>query len=196
VPLTPVMLIRQVFKNLTCQASSGLVSIAIPDIYMLQPYTVTNRHGKQVTKKRYVQIAAVVALRLKEDEQSANVKPTEDDESPAIFHGAYLLISNRYDAPREALQTYVKRWSIEVFFRTAKQELHFESCHSESVAHHHALFELLFAAETLLAVSLFEMNKEKTSGDEGCRSAAFSTLIAKPVREPTKVKSESTLILT
>jgi hypothetical protein len=74
--------------------------------------------------------------------------------------------SNRYDVPNEVVQTYVKRWRIEVFFRTAKQELAFEKCHSESEAHHHAHFELLFAAETLLAVALFELNKEKTS-DEG-----------------------------
>jgi IS4 transposase len=59
------------------------------------------------------------------------------------------------------VQTYVKRWRIEVFFRTAKQELAFEKCHSESEAHHHAHFELLFAAETLLAVALFELNKGK-----------------------------------
>jgi hypothetical protein len=60
----------------------------------------------------------------------------------------------------------VKRWRIEVFFRIAKQELAFEQCHSETEAHHHAHFELLFTAETLLAVALCELNKEKTS-DEG-----------------------------
>ena len=135
---------------------------------MKQPYIVTNRKGKQVTKQRYVLIAAVVAMRLKEDESSLKVEQTEDDESPATYKGAYLIISNRHDAPKEALQTYVKRWRIEVFFRTAKQELAFENCHSESEAHHHAHFELLFTAETLLAVALFEMNKEKTSDGKGC----------------------------
>ncbi|TVY10350.1 transposase [Paenibacillus cremeus] len=169
VPLTPVMLIREVFKTLTRQGASGLVSISIPNIYMKQPFTVTNRKGKQVTKQRFVQIAAVVAMRLKEDEQlvDSDTAETEKDESPATYRGAYLLISNRYDAPKEALQTYVKRWRIEVFFRTAKQELAFEKCHSDSEAHHHAHFELLFAAETLLAVALYELNKEKTSDDEG-----------------------------
>lgn len=63
VRLTPILLIREVFKQLKCQKTSGLVSIAIPDIYMKQPYTVTNRKGKQVTKQRYVQIASVVAIR-------------------------------------------------------------------------------------------------------------------------------------
>ncbi|UOF88940.1 transposase [Fodinisporobacter ferrooxydans] len=168
VPLTPIMLIREVFKDLTRKATSGLVSISVPGIYMKRPYTAVNRKGKQVTKHRYVPIAAVVAIRLKEDEQpnSADVD-TEGEESPATYKGAYLLISNRHDAPKEALQTYVKRWRIEVFFRTAKQELAFEKCHSESQAHHHAHFELLFTAETLLAVALFELNKEKTSDDEG-----------------------------
>jgi hypothetical protein len=166
VPLTPVMLIREVFKDLTRQATSGLSSIAIPGVYMKRSYTVVNRKGKQVTKQRFVPVAAVVAMRLKEDEQSDDPIQTEGEESPAIYRGAYLLISNRFDAPEEALQTYIKRWRIEVFFRAAKQELAFEKCHSNSEAHHHAHFELLFAAETLLAVALFELNKEKTS-DEG-----------------------------
>lgn len=167
VPLNPIMLIREVFRELTRQATSGLCSISIPNIYMKRPYTVMNRKGRQVTKQRYVPIAAVVAIRLQEDEPSdSDVVQTEEGESPATYKGAYLLISNRHDAPAEALQTYVKRWRIEVFFRAAKQELGFEKCHSESEAHHHAHFELLFTTETLLAVALAELNKEKTS-DEG-----------------------------
>lgn len=169
VPLNPGMLIREVFKDLTRQASSGLVSIAVPQIYMKRPYQVTNKKGKEVTKQRYVRIAAIVAMRLKEDEQPSNLERIDNqlEELPATYKGAYLLISNRHDAPREALQTYVKRWRIEVFFRTAKQELGFEKCHSESEAHHHAHFELLFTAETLLAIAQLELNKEKTSDEEG-----------------------------
>jgi hypothetical protein len=165
VPLTPIMLIREVFGDLTRGASSGLVSISIPGIYMKQPYVAINRKGKQVTKQRYIQIAAVAAIRLKEEDSETGAK---DEEAPATYKGAYLLISNRFDAPEEALRTYVKRWRIEVFFRTAKQELAFEKCHSESEAHHHAHFELLFTTETLLSVALFELNKEKTSDGEGC----------------------------
>jgi len=71
-PLTPVMLIREVFNVLTKQAKSGLVSIAIPDIYMKRPCTVVNKKGKTVTKQRYVRIAAVVAMRLK---KTNNPKP-------------------------------------------------------------------------------------------------------------------------
>jgi hypothetical protein len=109
---------------------------------MKRPYTVAKRKGKQVTKQRFVPIAAVVPMRLKEDEQlDSDGVQIEEGEAPATFRSAYLIISNRYDAPEEALPTYVKRWRIEVFFRTAKQELAFEKCHSESEAHHHAHFE-------------------------------------------------------
>jgi hypothetical protein len=167
VPLTPGMLIREVFRDLMRQASSGLVSIAIPDIYMKQPYTVINRKGKQAVKQRFVPVAAVVATRLKEDAAEDSVTAEIEGEATATYKGAYLLISNRFDVPEQALRTYVKRWRIEVFFRTAKQELAFEKCHSESEAHHHAHVELLFVAETLLSVALFELNKEKTSDDEG-----------------------------
>ncbi|WP_019537633.1 transposase [Paenibacillus ginsengihumi] len=168
VPLTPVMLIREVYKKLTRQTTSGLSSISIPDIYMKRSYTTVNRKGKQVTKHRYVPVAAVVAMRLKEDELTEpDSIQAQQEEALATYKGAYLLISNRHDVPEDVVRTYAKRWRIEVFFRTAKQELAFEKCHSESEAHHHAHFELLFAAETLLAVALFELNKEKTSADEG-----------------------------
>lgn len=167
VPMTPVMLIREVFRDLLSQASSGLVSISIPNMYMKQPHSVANRKGEVVIKQRFVPIAAVVAMRLKEDSTEHSEKESNENEAPATYKGAYLLISNRFDAPEEALRTYVKRWRIEVFFRTAKQELAFEKCHSESEAHHHAHFELLFTAETLLALALHELNKEKTSDDEG-----------------------------
>ncbi|MFC3768600.1 transposase [Paenibacillus sp. GCM10012303] len=168
VPLTPVMLIREVFKELTRQATSGLSSISIPGIYMKRSYITVNRKGKQVTKQRFVPVAAVVAMRLKEDEliKELDSIQAEQGEDPATYKGAYLLISNRHDVPKDVVQTYTKRWRIEVLFRAAKQELAFEKCHSESEAHHHAHFELLFVAETLLAVALFELNKEKTS-DEG-----------------------------
>lgn len=48
-----------------------------------------------------------------------------------------------------------------------KQELALENYHSESEAHYHAHFELLFTAETLHSVALFESTKEKTSNDKG-----------------------------
>lgn len=167
VPVTPTILIKAVFKDLLKLGPSGLAGIAIPDIYMKLPCTVMGRNGKPVEKQRFVPVAAVVATRLKEDEE-ADSKPDDENESPATYRGAYLIISNRHDVPLQALGTYVKRWRIEVFFRTAKQELGFEQCHSTTEAHHHAHMELLFAAETLLAYARWQLNKEKTSGDEGC----------------------------
>lgn len=83
---------------------------------------------------------------------------------------------------------------------TAKQELAFEKCHSEFEAHHHAHFELLFTAETLLAVALFELSKEKTSDDEGFThdkmvQDLFHTRCQVRVKT-TRVFSESLLIVT
>jgi hypothetical protein len=104
VPLTPVMLIREVFKDLVRQAKSGIVSVAIPGI--LHETAVYGNKPKRKTG-----------------------------------HEAAICF---------------KRWRIEVFFRAAKQELALEKCHSESEAHHHAHFELLFVAETLLL--LHDMN--------------------------------------
>ena len=118
-------------------------------------------------KQRLVPIAAVVAIRLKEDEAAQDEIVEEGEDSLATYKGAYLIISNRHDVPKQALAIYGKRWRIEVFFRTAKQELGFESCHSTSEAHQHAHMELLFATETLLAYALWQVNKEKTS-DESC----------------------------
>ncbi|WP_249536718.1 hypothetical protein [Serpentinicella alkaliphila] len=69
----------------------------------------------------------------------------KNKEVAATYRGAYLLISNRVDNPEEALDAYIKRWSIEVFFfRTAKQELGLNSCHSTSESHHYAHIELIF----------------------------------------------------
>lgn len=168
VPITPIMLIKSVFKDLLKLGSSGLVCIAIPDIYMKLPHPTVNRKGKHVIKQKFIPVAAVVATRLKEDEEPAATREIDDENNtPATYKGAYLLISNRHDIPLKAVGTYVKRWRIEVFFRTAKQELALEQCHSTAEAHQHAHLELLFAAETLLAYALWQLNKEKTSDEEG-----------------------------
>jgi hypothetical protein len=169
VPLNPIMLIKEVYSQLLKQGTLGLVSVSIPNIYMKLPYIITNKKGKHLTQQRFTPIAAVVAMRLKEDLENTDPESNVADleESPATYRGAYLIISNRHDTPEVALVTYVKRWRIEVFFRTAKQELGFEQCHSKTEAHNHAHFELLFAAETLLAYAQWQLNKEKTSDEEG-----------------------------
>ena len=73
--------------------------------------------SKKVVKKRYMPIAAVVAIRLKEDEKEYEERILPDDpatEQPAKYRSAYLIISNRIDAPEKALSVYVKRWLIGV----------------------------------------------------------------------------------
>jgi hypothetical protein len=86
-----------------------------------------------------------VAMRLKEDIEKSSPSVEEQSSEPiALYRGAYLIISNRHDEPREALAAYVKRWRIEVFFRTAKQELGMTECHSTTEVHHHAHYGITF----------------------------------------------------
>lgn len=166
VPVSARQLIKEAYKSLLSQRTTGLTAIALPDIYMKIPYPTTGRKGQATTKDRLVPIAAIVAVRLKEEEESS-VHMEENEESPATYKGAYLIISNRHDVPQKALEVYGKRWRIEVFFRMAKQDLAFGKCHSTSEAHQHAHMELVLATETLLAYALWQVNKEKTS-NESC----------------------------
>lgn len=170
IPISPLMLIKEVFSQLIAQGKSGIASISIPNIYIKMPYETTNPKGKKVVKKRYMPIAVIVAIRLKEDEKEYEEKILPDDpatEQPAKYRGAYLIISNRVDAPQKALSVYVKRWRIEVFFRAAKQDLGMNWCHSTTEIHHHAHFELLFAAETLVNYARWQATPIKTSVEEG-----------------------------
>ncbi|SFR17202.1 Transposase DDE domain-containing protein [Desulfoscipio geothermicus DSM 3669] len=170
VPVSPLMIIKELFFQLTSQGKSGIASVSIPNIYIKMPYETINKKGRKVIKQRYTPIAAVVAIRLKEDQKEYEEKIIPDDpttEQPAKYRGAYLIISNRFDVPKEALSVYVKRWRIEVFFRAAKQELGMNNCHSITEGHHHAHFELLFAAETLVSYAKWQANQGKTSVEEG-----------------------------
>lgn len=126
VPISPLMLIKEVFSQLIAQGKSGIASVSVPNIYIKMPYETTNNKGKKVVKKRYMSIAVVVAIRLKEDEKEYEEKILSDDpatEQPAKYRGAYLIISNRFNAPQKALSVYVKRWRIEVFFRASSEQL-------------------------------------------------------------------------
>ena len=166
VPISARQLIKETYETLVSTGKSGLTAFSIPNIYMKFPYPVIGRKGQETTKNKFIPIAAVAAIRLKEDEDGGALFE-ENEESPAVYRGAYLIISNRHDVPEKALEVYGKRWRIEVFFRMAKQDLAFGKCHSTSEAHQHAHMELLFATETLLAYALWQVNKEKTS-DESC----------------------------
>jgi hypothetical protein len=169
VPVTPIFLIKEVYITLIASSKTGLSAVTIPNVYMKMPNIVLNKKGKEVKKYRYVPIAAIAGIRLKENElTNTNPFSSEEDknETPATYRGAYLIISNRCDAPKEAFNVYVKRWRIEVFFRAAKQDLGLNNCHSTTEVHHHAHFQLLFAGESLLCYAKWQINKEKTSHEE------------------------------
>ena len=119
-----------------------------------------NKKGKMVKKQEYTKVAAVAVIRLPEDIDKENpvVDTANPDEKAAHFKGAYLLISNRHDAPEEAVNAYA--WKIEVFYRNAKQELGLTSCHSKYKEAHEAHIEMIFIAETMLCYANWELNKD------------------------------------
>ncbi|WP_269078039.1 transposase [Alicyclobacillus acidoterrestris] len=173
VPVRPKDLIREVYPLLMQQRDVDVASVACENIYLKMPTTSVNRKGEVVVKMKYAPIAAVVGQRVKPDnkttEQNGLVDPNEPvdkDDLAAEYKGAYLLISNRHDAPKEVLSAWLRRWHIEILFRTAKQELGMLNCHSSNENHIHAHLTLLFTAETLIRYLLWE--QRKTAGKEDC----------------------------
>jgi hypothetical protein len=162
-PVNPAQLLSKVYPQLMKSGKGGeCVSVSIPDIYIKLPEMQMNKKGKWAKKQVYTPIAAVAVIRLPEDldTEEAVVDLANPDEKAAHFKGSYLLISNRYDLPEEAVIAYAKRWKIEVFYRNAKQELGLTSCHSQSKSAHEAHIEMLFIAETLLTYANWELNKD------------------------------------
>ncbi|MDA8212464.1 MAG: transposase [Clostridia bacterium] len=153
--LNPKQLLKEVYPKVRALGSGSVLSI--PDIYIKLPYETTTRKGKPITRQRYLPIAAIAATFEKQAEGN-DILPEE--ELPATFKDVYLLISNRVDAPEEAAMAYAKRWKIEVFYRTAKQNLGLTSCYARSETAHFAHMELLFTAKTLLCYANWEFNKE------------------------------------
>lgn len=173
VPIRARDLIREVYPLLSLQRHVEVASISCPDIYLKMPVERINRKGKRVVKMNYTPIAAMVGKRMKPDDSAIEsprfVDPnaaSDEEEEVADFRGAYLLISNRYDAPKEVLTAWLKRWNIEILFRTAKQELGMLNCHSPNENHVHAHLTLLFTAETLIRYLQWE--QRKTAGEEDC----------------------------
>jgi len=132
--------------------------LSIPDIYIKLPYETFTRKGKPITRQRFVPIAAIAATYEKQASETSIILP--EVEVPATFKDAYLLISNRFDAPDDVARIYTKRWRIEVFYRAVKQNLGLTSCYAQSESAHFAHVELLFTAKTLLCYAAWECNKE------------------------------------
>lgn len=162
-PVKPAQLLAKVYPTLIKTGKPGeCASISIPDIYIKLPELKPNKKGTLVKKQIYTPVATVAVIRLPEDldmEQPV-IDLANPDEKAAHFKGSYLLISNRYDAPEQAVLAYAKRWKIEVFYRNAKQELGLTSCHSQSSTAHEAHIEMIFIAETLLTYANWELNKD------------------------------------
>jgi len=158
VKLNAKQILREVYPRIRVLGRGSVLSI--PDIYIKVPHETLTRKGKPITRQRFLPIAAIAATYEKQAAEGSVILPEE--ECPAIFKGVYLLISNRVDAPEEAARTYTKRWKIEVFYRTVKQNLGLTSCYAQSQPAHFAHVELLFTAQTLLCYATWECNKEGT----------------------------------
>jgi len=153
--LNPKQLLKEVYPKVRALGSLGVLTIS--DIYIKLPYETFTRKGKPITRQLFTPIAAIAATYMKQVEGN-EILPEE--EQAATFKGMYLLISNRVDAPEEAARAYAKRWKIEVFYRTVKQNLGLTSCYAQSETAHFAHVELLFTAKTLLCYANWEFNKE------------------------------------
>jgi hypothetical protein len=161
------MLIAQVYPKLLATGKpKECVSVSIPDVYIKLPVPAVTKKGKATTKQVMTPIAAIATIRLPEDIESSKVtlELTELDQRAAHYKGAYLLLSNRYDAPKEVVDAYAKRWKIEIFYRNAKQELGLTACHARNKYSHEGHIELIFMVETLLNYANWQLNIENEKG--------------------------------
>ncbi|NLI92553.1 MAG: transposase [Peptococcaceae bacterium] len=155
IKLNPKQLLQEVYPKLRLLGKGCVLSI--PNIYLKVPYETFTRKGKPITRQQFLPVAAIASTFEKQATEDI-VLP--EQEYPATFKDAYLLISNRVDAPEEAAKAYDRRWRIEVFYRTAKQNLGLTTCYAQSETAHLAHVELVFTAKTLLCFAAWEFNKE------------------------------------
>lgn len=111
IKLNPKQLLREVYPRVRALGSGSVLSI--PEIYIKLPYETFTRKGKPITRQRFIPIAAIAATFEKQAAKGDAI--LQEEELPATFKDAYLLISNRVDAPEDAARAYAKRWKIEVF---------------------------------------------------------------------------------
>ncbi len=167
-PINPSRLIAKVYPELLKTGKpKECVAVSIPDVYMKLPTPGKTKKGKDKIVQVLTPIATIATIRLPEDIEATKVSldTAEPDEKAAHYKGAYLLLSNRYDAPQEAVEAYAKRWKIEVFYRNAKQELGLTACHAQTKAAHEGHIEMVFTTETLLNYAHWQLNS--LSNEEG-----------------------------
>ena len=156
VKLNPRELLREVYPKLRIMGNESWISIT--DIYIKIPDETVTKKGKPITRQQMVPIAAIAATYEKQASESDIFLP--EAELPAIFKNAYLLISNRVDRPNDVAITYIKRWRIEVFYRTAKQNFGLTSCFAQSETAHLAHVELVFTASSLVCFATWQCKLE------------------------------------
>jgi len=170
-------LIRKYYHHLLpASSSSGVMSFALNGLYLKVSEPVPGAKGRKKNRSAYKAVGAVLAMRLTEDEKEHRKDSVSSDTDPAAsYKGAYLLVSNRADAPKEMVGAYQKRWRVEVLFRNAKQELGLGKCHSCNENHIEAHVALVFTAETLLRWAQWAYN-EKMGPEERCTHGKMSSL--------------------
>lgn len=169
VSVNPSKLIAQVYPELLKTGKpKECVAVSIPGVYIKLPMPGKTKKGKDKTIQVMTRVAAIATIRLPEDIETtkATLDTAEPDEKAARYKGAYLLLSNRYDAPDQAIDAYAKRWKIEIFYRNAKQELGLTACHAQTKEAHEGHIEMIFTAETLLNYAHWQLNAEKSEGAE------------------------------
>lgn len=153
IKILPERLYREAKPVFSFWRQKGTRCMRFKDIYIAVDEI---HHGKGKRKEPVLKpVNAVVTAYLEEDEDNGRFKE--------IFA---LLLSNRVDEkPETIVGVYKKRWSIEIFFRNAKQELGLNECHSTEKHHIHAHLSLLMVAESLVRFAQWKYN-EKTDKEE------------------------------
>ena len=130
------------------------VCMAFKDIYI----KIDEIHNGQGYLKKPIlkPISAVVTANLQEDLEQKSTKETF----------ALLLSNNIGFTAVEVVQNYKRRWSIEVFFRNAKQELGLNDCHSTNKNHIHAHLSILFMAESLVRFAQWKYHQKTDIKEE------------------------------
>lgn len=153
----------------------GPLCMEFKDIYL----KVDEIHNGQGYLKEPVlkPIKAVVSAYLEKDQETGETKET-----------FALILSSRLEASAiETVQAYKKRWSIEIFFRNAKQELGLNNCHSTNEKHIHAHISLLFLAESLVRFAQWKYNEKKDMKEKVTHGQVVSLLF----HTPCEVRAES-----
>lgn len=165
VQILPEKLFKEARPAFTFWRKKGTMCMKFNDIYLVVDEI---HHGKGYKKEPiFIPVNAVVIANLMEDQ--------EIEKENMVF--ALLLSNNTVAKPQEIVQIYKKRWSIEIFFRNAKQELGLNDCHSTDENHIHAHLSLLFIAESLVRFAQWKFNNEKTGTNEEVSHGQVVTLL-------------------